>query len=184
MGNFYVNFVTRGPSREAIANSLWSAKRTAIVGPTFDGLTCFFDEESDSQHEGAIKTVAERTSRDLEAPVLAVLNHDDDVLAYWLFESGDLVDEYNSCPGYFDDGEQTPAGGDAKKLCAAFGATANVQQVSEILGSEEFVFAFKRHTDLAELLRLPMNHICMAYSDVRQLVPPNRPKDGEWLVID
>jgi len=33
--------------------------------------------------------------------VLGLVVHDDDVFCYWYYRSGKLVDEYNSCPGYF-----------------------------------------------------------------------------------
>src|SRR5262245_14091137 len=125
MGNFYVNFTTRGPDQASVAKSLRSAKRKAIVGPSLDALTVFYDEQSDTQDDSEIRAVGETTSRDLNAPVLAVLNHDDDILAYWLFDKGKLVDEYNSCPGYFGDGDDTPSGGDAEKLCDAFAVAGN-----------------------------------------------------------
>lgn len=123
----------------------------------------FYDEESDSQDDDVIKDLGARASEELGAPVLAVLNHDDDVLAYWLFEAGQLVDEYNSCPGYFGDGDTTPAGGDATRLCAAFGVPAKAEQVDEVLRREDYVFALERHSDLAELLKHPSDYVCLGY---------------------
>jgi hypothetical protein len=163
VGNFYVNYATRGPDREAVAKSLRSAERTAFVGPNVDGTTMFFDAESDMQNDEVIKDLGARTSKVLSAPILAVLNHDDDILAYWLFEAGQLVDEYNSCPGYFDGDDVTPAGGDASRLCAAFGVASRAEQVDEVLRSEDYVFAFERHSDLAELLKHPSDYVCLGY---------------------
>jgi hypothetical protein len=168
VGNFYVNFTTRGPDQKAVANCLRSAKRTAFVGPTFDGLTVFFDEKSDTQDDMVIKDLGKRVSNDLDAPVLAVLNHDDDILAYWLFEAGELADEYNSCPGYFTDGDETPAGGDAKKLCAAFGVSTKAKQVDNVLRDEDYVFALERHEALAALLNHPWSYVCMGYRYIKQ----------------
>jgi hypothetical protein len=166
VGNFYVNYTTRGPDREAVAKSLRAAERKSFVGPTVDGATVFFDAESDTQNEEVIKGLGARASKDLGAPVLAVLNHDDDILAYWLFEAGQVVDEYNSCPGYFDGDDPTPAGGDASRLCAAFGVAGKAEQVDEVLRREDYVFAFERHTDLAELLKYPSDYVCLSYSDI------------------
>jgi hypothetical protein len=168
VGNFYVNFTTRGPDREAVAKCLRSAKRKAFVSPTITGMTVFFDEASDSQDDAVIKDLGKRISKELAAPVLAVLNHDDDVLAYWLFEVGDITDEYNSCPAYFSGDDETPAGGNAKKLCDALGAAAIVERVDRTLRNEEFVFALDRHKDLAESLHLPWSYVCMGYCYIKE----------------
>src|SRR5436853_7740909 len=37
--------------------------------------------------------------------------HDSDIACYWLFDKGQLLDEYNSCPDYFGGGEEGPSGG-------------------------------------------------------------------------
>src|SRR5262249_3594018 len=85
----------------------------------------------------------------------------DDIFWYQLYLSGELVDEYDSLPGYFDASAEpsAPAGGDAQKLCKAFGA-ASVAQVESILRKSSFdedgyVFAVERHTDLARALGIP-----------------------------
>jgi hypothetical protein len=165
MGSFYVNFTTRGPDRESVADHLCSANRRAFVSPTIAGITVFFDEVADTQDVAIIKGLGVQASKDLAAPVLAVLNHDDDILAYWLFEAGMLSDTYNSCPGYFDDaGDDTPSGGDAQKLCAAFGVPTKAKKAEAILREEEaYVFALDRHKALAELLQHPWPYVCMGY---------------------
>jgi hypothetical protein len=168
VGNFYVNYTTRGPERESVAKCLRSAKRKAFVSPTLNDITVFYDEKADSQDDKVIKDLGARASKDLGAPVLAVLNHDDDILSYWLFEAGKLADEYNSCPGYFDGGDETPAGGDSKKLCAAFGVAAKAKQVEKVLRNEEYVFALDRHKDLAELLKNPWSYACMGYGYIKE----------------
>jgi hypothetical protein len=169
VGSFYVNFTTRGPKREAVAQCLRSAERTAFVGPTLDHVTVFFDEKSDTQDDAVIKALGARASGELNAPVFAVLNHDDDILAYWLFEGGELADEYNSCPGYFtDEGGDAPEGGDAKKLCAAFGDLTQANAVEKVLRDEEYVFALERHEALAALLKHPWPYVCMGYRYIKE----------------
>jgi hypothetical protein len=158
VGNFYVNYTTYGPDREAVAEFLRAAERTAFVSPTVEGTTMFFDAKSDRQNEQVIKDIGARASKDLSTPILAVINHDDDILFYLLFEAGQLVDEYNSCPGYFEGGDVTPAGGDARRLCAAFGVAGKAEQVDEVLRSEDYLFAFERNSDLAELLKHPSDY--------------------------
>ena len=168
MGNFYVNYTTRGSDQAALAKALRSAKRKAYVGPTLEGVTVFFDEESDTQDDSIIKKLGQRISKALAAPVIAVLNHDDDILWFCLFETGKLVDEYHSFPGYFTDGEDTPAGGDAKKLCAAFGVSKKAKDIEKILRDQEYAFALDRHKKLAALLNHPWPYVCMGYGNIKE----------------
>ena len=137
------------------------AGRSAIVTPAQNGCVVVFDEESEEQDTDVITLLASRLSRQLRCPVLALLNHDDDILAYWLYISGELADEYDSSPGYFDPAAEVspPAGGDAQKVCNAFGANA-VAEVESVLRKvprdDEFYFADDRHRDLARLLGVPL----------------------------
>jgi hypothetical protein len=159
MGNFYTNYTLRGPSQREVADTLGG--RNAVVTPSQNGSLVVFDEQSDDQDQQMIDDLALRLSRECRCVVLAVLNHDDDIFWYRLYEDGELTDEYDSSPGYFDPEAEpsAPAGGDAQRLCAAFGAT-NVQEVNRILRRSSFdddgyAFAFERHGDLVRSLALP-----------------------------
>jgi hypothetical protein len=159
MGNFYTNYTLRGPSPQAIVALL--AGRSAFVTPAQDGCVVVLDEESDEQDTDIITLLASRLSRELRCPVLAVLNHDDDIFWYQLYLSGELADEYDSSPGYFDPEAEpsAPTGGDAQKLCRAFGASA-VAEVERVLRKSSFdedgyTFAVERHADLARALGIP-----------------------------
>src|SRR5262245_5085228 len=101
MGNFYANYTVRGASQDAIARAL--AGRSAIVTPVRDGAAVVYDEESDGQDREVLGAVAARISRELRCTVLAVTNHDDDILWFRLYAAGELADEYDSAPGYFED---------------------------------------------------------------------------------
>lgn len=157
MGNFYTNYTLRGPSQQAVADAL--AGRRAMVTPSHQDCVVVFDEDSESQDQQLIAELASNLSRDFSCPVLAVLDHDDDILWYQLYHSGKLSDEYNSTPGYFgsSDGILPPSGGDALKLCTAFDALDSVEEVESILRktfleNENYAFAFRRHADLVKAL--------------------------------
>lgn len=159
MGNFYVNYTLRGVSQKAVAAAL--AGRSAIITPDQNGCVVAFDEESDTQDGKVITELGSRLSRVLSCPVLAVLNHDDDILWYQLFESGVVTDEYDSSPGYFDPSAEPsgPAGGDAIKLCAAFEGN-DAPAVENVLRKacdheHGYGFAVERHADLVTALGLP-----------------------------
>jgi hypothetical protein len=168
MGNFYANYTPRGPSQRDVAKAL--ARRKAVVAPAQKGCVVAFDEQSDEQDQKVIAALASRLSGKLRCPVLAVLNHDDDILWYRLYENGKLTDEYDSSPGYFDPEAEpsAPAGGDAQRLCAALGVS-NAATVESVLrkssyGEEGYAFASGRHADLVRALGLPECAVGTAYA--------------------
>jgi hypothetical protein len=168
MGNFYTNYTLRGPDQQEVARAL--AGRTAIVTPERNGCVVVFDEESDDQDQERIVALAAHLSLQFRCPVLAIVNHDDDILWHQLYESGTLADEYDSSPGYFDPHAQpsAPAGGDAKRLAAAFGAR-DVAELEAVLrkssyDDDGYVFAMERHGDLVRVLGLPEFAVGTAYA--------------------
>lgn len=134
-----------------------------------DGSVVVFDEQSDEQDTEVIGEVAKHLSRECNCAVWAVLNHDDDVLWYQLYVGGELVDEYDSSPGYFDATEASaPKGGDAQKLCSAFGAS-NVAAVDRVLRTPVvggYLYAMQRHDDLVDLLGIPSFGVGSGYDSV------------------
>jgi hypothetical protein len=180
MGNFYTNFTLRGPKPAAVAKAL--AGRNAFVTPEQDGCVVVFDEQSDEQDQDTITELASRLSETFRCPVLAVLNHDDDIFWYQLYENGELSDEYDSSPGYFEETEELPAptGGDAQKLCRAFGAgdPAAIEVILRKSAFEEegYVFAFERHSDLVKALGIPSFGVAAGYGYISS---GNLPEDLE-----
>jgi hypothetical protein len=187
MGNFYTNYTLRGPSQQGVAKALTG--RSAIVTPQQDGCVVVFDEQSDEQNMDVLTDLARDLSGELRCPVLAVLNHDDDILWYQLYLIGELSDEYNSCPSYFDPEAEPsgPEGGDAQKLCVAFGST-NLHEVERILRKSAFdgdgyAFAVERHTDLARALGLPGFAVGGGYSYVADGEIPDGLSDEDLLRV-
>jgi hypothetical protein len=168
MGNFYTNYTLKGPSQQAVAAVLIGRKTK--VTPIHNGCVVVFDEASDDQNQELIAKLASRLSRELNCPSLVVLNHDDDILWFQLYLNGNLADEYDSSPGYFDPSAEpsAPAGGDAQKLCAAFGVTDKsiLERVlrKSSYDDDGYVFAFERHADLAKALGLPEFAVGTAYA--------------------
>lgn len=182
MGNFYVNYTLRGIAQQAVADAL--AGRTCIVTPPANDTVVVFDAQSDRQDTRVIASLAAELSGKLRCPVLAVLNHDDDILWYQLYTNGDLQDEYDSTPGYFDsDAEPSgPAGGDAAKLCAVFGAS-DPGEVECVLRKSFFdgggyAFAFERHNDLVNALGISPFAVGTAYASFeRDELPEGMPPE-------
>lgn len=162
MGNFYTNYTLRGPSQKQVAQVL--AGRSAIITPQQNGCVVVFDEASDDQDQALISGLAGELSNTLSCPVLAVLNHDDDIFWYELHINGKLVDEYNSSPDYFEATAepQGPSGGDAKKLCEAFG-NKEFSKVENVLRDKK-TFAVEQHSDLVQALGIPEFSIGCGYT--------------------
>lgn len=169
MGSFYVNVTLRGPSQEQVLKLLRRDRREAYVSPTRDGFTAVYDSEADSQDLEVLEELTRELSAELRCPAFAVLNHDDDILLYRLYEAGEKVDEYDSSPGYFSteepddaDGDKLPepAGGDGARLCERMAPGADREAVEAVLrapimGEGGYLFAADRHAALARALGLP-----------------------------
>lgn len=186
LGNFYVNYTLRGPSPQDVVKAL--AGRSAYVTPEEHGCVVAFDEESEQNAE-AVSALAARLSRELHCAVLAVLNHDDDILWYQLCVDGELADEYDSTPGYFDSDATAPSaprGGDARKLCSAFGAN-DIDGVEKTLRSSiadgDYIFAVQRHDDLARLLGIPSFAVGCGYSHIVSGEMPDGLEEEELLKV-
>jgi hypothetical protein len=163
VGSFYVNFAVRGRTQAEVADSLRAAGREALVSPSIDEITFFFDRATERRSEKEIVRVGETVSRDLRSHVLAVSNQDDDVLAYWLFTSGELVDEYNSCPGDFTN---SPTGGNSVVLCSAFEVPKRIGEVEKTLHHTNYSIASARHAALAKAIGLPWKYAERGYTRV------------------
>jgi hypothetical protein len=155
MGAFYVNYTVRSTDQKVVVTAL--AGHRAYVSPPAGGAVVVFEEASEEQDVDVVRELGEQLSKAIKAPVLAVLDHDDDMLWYGLFEGGRCTDEYNSAPGYFDGSLEPPAGGDSRKLCSVFGRRGHEDEVASALraDSETYVFAHERHAALVGALGLP-----------------------------
>lgn len=165
MGHFYTNFAVRHASPSQVADVLRSLGRSAFFSPVLDGTTLVYDAATEDQQESEITELGVKLSSELNCPVLACLNHDDDILAYWLFRAGAEIDQYNSWPGCFGDGGDEPSGGSAELLAKAF-AVESAAEIHSALHEGDYAFAFERHMALAEALRINPNFVIYGHVDI------------------
>ena len=172
MGSFYTNITVKTTDTDRVEAALRQARRAGLIAPPDHGCTVVFDEASEKQDIEVLQALAAHLSGACKCPALAVLNHDDDVLVYLLYEGGELADEYNSAPSYFDeegDPDAPPSGGDAKRLAATFGVSARASEVERVLraatGTDDgFTFATDRHRELTEVLGVPSLAVGCGYT--------------------
>ena len=175
MGSFYTNITLRTDRHDDVVAALDELHRDAYVSQPQSGCIVVCDKESEEQDIEVLTKLAASLSARLRCAALAVLNHDDDLLVYLLHDNGRLVDEYNSSPGYFESGPgDPPEGGDASKLCRAFGV-ANTSGVEEVLhmangggSGEGYIFQVERHQALAEALGLPGISVQTGYNYIEE----------------
>jgi hypothetical protein len=187
MGSFYTNITLRS-HQARIIELLEREDRTAYVAPTVNGCTVVCDKECDEQDTDVLQELAALLSRELQCVAFAVLNHDDDVLMYWLYENGTPTDRYDSTPDYFSDdeeGDALPSGGDAYRLCRAFGVMQNVAEVEDVLRTpafsedEHYLFAIERHADLVAALGTPSFSVGLGYTYIEMgSLPPGLDPDS------
>jgi len=163
MGSFYTNITLVGPGQAEVVSFLREIGRECFVSPSINGRTIVYDKECDKQDAEVLEKLSSQLSREFSCPAWAVLNHDDDILIYFLYDQDKKIDSYDSCPGYFemesDKDYVGPEGGNSSLLCAAFKVLERADEVEAILHKHDalgdkqgYVFAFERHKDLAKAL--------------------------------
>ncbi|HKW49174.1 MAG TPA: hypothetical protein VJN70_17100 [Gemmatimonadaceae bacterium] len=169
MGSTYANVLLREPDIDAIAERLDQLRRRAYVAG--DGMvSVVYDERADERPDKELERLAMDLSSRLGRTALTVANFDDDVLQYQLVQNGRVADRYDSYPGFLKKGRERPEGGDAHRLCVAFGAPEQEQAVAALLRQTRFEVGpeIERHEQLLTLLRLPANLALLGYGYVRQ----------------
>jgi len=167
MGLFYTNVILYKVQQQSIADFLSKQGRSAYVSPTRDDFTVVYDKETEDQDSRVLKKLGESLSRKFSCTALSSLVHDSDVYMYWLYSDGKFLDSYNSLPGYFDSevDKSLPEGGDAEKLCNAFGKLSAVSEIQKIFklveqsnldeDAEEYLQGEDIHSELIKVLEMP-----------------------------
>ena len=102
MGAFFVNYHVRTNAKGKVCVALGPLITTgAYVSPPKNGWVTVYEKSSDEQDDTIIRRIGSELSNALNTAVISFLVHDSDIAMYWLFQSGSLVDEFNSAPDYY-----------------------------------------------------------------------------------
>jgi hypothetical protein len=102
MGRFLVNVHVQVDDLEALTEEMRRmADGACWVTPAKNGWSSVYEEQASSQDDAWIRELTARLSDQLQTGAIAFLVHDSDVFCYWLYDRGELIDEFNSCPDYF-----------------------------------------------------------------------------------
>jgi hypothetical protein len=167
MGSFYTNITLRIADRSRVKLHLLARGLSAFLSRAENGTLVVYDRGAEEQDPAVLDRLAADLSSRFGGAALAILNQDDDVLTYSLFEAGRRTDEYNSAPDYFDQGAYVDRGGQPERLAQAFGVPERTAQLAAILGlsasEDDVVFEMDRHEQLVEALALPRCAIGTGY---------------------
>jgi hypothetical protein len=168
MGLFCANFHFRTDDHVALEAAAAKRKlKCCRVLPAKNGWVSLFDERASEQDDDRIRDLAKNVSKDLKSPAIAFLVHDSDIACYWLYDGGKLLDEFNSCPDYFDDdgdGSTPASGGKTDVLVRFCRAGVTEEQLSEILHADE-TFAESIVEKLADALGIDPGRALADYRD-------------------
>jgi hypothetical protein len=139
MGHSSVSFHFK-TTDEAALNSLLVERDIShfLIAPAKNGWVSLYEERASRQNPGLICDLAAGLSEGLKTAAIAFSVHDSDIACYWLYENGKLLDEFNSCPDYFDFGGQVPAtsrGGQPGILLRFCPAGVSEDDLSQILSA-------------------------------------------------
>jgi WD40 repeat protein len=67
-----------------------------LLGPPVNGWISAFPDKAGQSDKPSIET-----ARRLPCDILHLVVHDDDIFSYYFYRDGRLIDQYNSCPDYF-----------------------------------------------------------------------------------
>jgi hypothetical protein len=167
VGGFWTSLSLRATDQRRVADAVRRLGRVAYVSPAEAGWVAVFDEKCDEQDEGEIVATGKALTKELDTSGLAILVHDGDALWYWLFDRGELVDEYASWPGYFEGDEPKPEGGDPKRLCGTLGIECHPGDVTAVLHElHDHADALFLHESLARALNMPQEIVGLGYRHV------------------
>lgn len=160
MDGFYGSVQIRGVERDAVKDVLdtlaLKRKRKArfLLGPKLGDWVGVYPEGG-----GQDSAVGRELARVSGAELIQLIVHDDDVFSYDYYRGGKLVDQYNSCPDYFDDvsdRERQKLVGRPEcfsHLLPGAEAVADLKKCLAGAGSQPFAFAVLQR--FSELLGIP-----------------------------
>jgi len=162
MGNFYTNITLRNPKGSPPEEVLRKLGRTAYV---FRKATDFviFDRGCEDQDTEELAALADHFSSVLNCVTFAVLNHDDSVLWFQLYENSNLLSEYAS-----KGGPRT----DVRALCQVLNRPDSWWQVWFTL-RRPYIFEVHRHAALSRFLGMPSAAVGFGWTYIeRGELPP------------
>ena len=159
MGAFYGSIHIRTENSDVVQKALNSvAKETSgkfLLGPALNGWISVFPD-----HAGQSDTISAEVAKLVPHDIFHLIVHDDDIFSYYFYRGGRLIDQYNSCPDYFEkvsDEEKQQCQGRPELFQDLLPKPETLSKLKTLLAAdgEKFTFENERMAQFAELLGLP-----------------------------
>lgn len=157
MGAHYRSLQVKGKNRDLIIAAVERLARAhkgkLLIGPEINGWTGIYFDDSVPTEASAVAVATQ-----LDASVLELMVHDSDIFIYNFYRGAQLIDEYSSCPDYFEEvsaaEHQRLKGkpGVFRDLVDSDEKLAKLNALLTAQDGEEFVFEENRVDKFAELL--------------------------------
>jgi hypothetical protein len=179
MGAFVANFHVRNGLINAVRDTLTQigAKRVRLAG-AHNGWVTVYEEQASNQDDAWIEKLAKELSARLDTACVAFMVHDSDIALYWLCENGQLLDQYNSAPDYFEPvsrAEKRRVSGRSDIFLRFCRPDVTLDQVEAVLRAQ-VTFAEDTVAQLADFLGIDPEH---ALADYRDEDNPDGGPDGD-----
>src|SRR5690349_5113741 len=145
MGNFYANIAVRTDDQDEVINAVQRRHQKAFISPPTEGWIVVYGKEIEDASFSDVGALAEELSVACRSTAVAVVNYDDDLLWIQTWRNGEVVDEYNSAPGYFEGSDLPCFGGNTQALSATLEKPAAASVLQEILHERRYPVQIVRH---------------------------------------
>jgi hypothetical protein len=158
MGAFYGSIHVRTENSDVVQKALNDAAKEAnykfLLGPAINGWISVFPDNG-GQNAGISTEIA----KCLPCDIFHLVVHDDDIFSYYFYRNGRGIDQYNSCPDYFEkvsDEEKQQLQGRPELFQDLLLKPESLKQLKTLLAAngETFTFEQERMAQFVELLGL------------------------------
>jgi ankyrin repeat protein len=172
MGTFCTNFHARSTDTAAVSKALARiTSAESIVAEPCNGWTAIFDERAAAQDAKEIVRIARGLSAKLNTAVFSFLVHDSDIFQYRLYDSGKLIDQFDSRPDYFGTvsrAHRRKWAGRPDALLPFAAAGVSSETIAAVLEAPR-IFEERRTADFAALFGIDPGLACGDFKDVADL---------------
>lgn len=191
MGSFFKNIQVRSNDVKTIMALLKDhIEYRAYISESDNDWITIYDEHSDINVNGHYIKLAELLSAQLSTIAFAFNVYHSDVLCYWLFDKGVMVDRFNSDPDYFrrvSDPEKAEVKGSAHTLIRYCRKDSSIDLFNNIL-SGDFNSAEERLTALTKEFDINKNRATASFEYYCQRVEYSKKNnfdyDDKFILIE